>query len=106
MTARERGSEYATLKALGFSGGFVAGLILAESLAIALAGGAVAIALTVPIAGAFAEQMGTLFPIFFVSEETMLFQVVAALCVGLVAAAFPAWRTSSVRIVDGLRAVA
>ena len=106
MTARERGSEYATLKALGFSGGFVARLILAESIGIALVGGVAAIALTVPIARAFAERMGTLFPIFFVSEETMVFQAAAALCVGLVAAAFPAWRTASVRIVDGLRAVA
>ncbi len=68
MTARERGSEYATLKALGFSGGFVARLILAESIGIALVGGLVAIALTVPLAAAFAERMGTLFPIFFVSE--------------------------------------
>jgi len=106
MTARERGSEYATLKALGFSGGFVARLILAESLGIALLGGALAILLTGPIARAFADRMGTLFPIFFVSEETMLFQVAAAFGVGVVAAAFPMWRTASVRIVDGLRAVA
>jgi putative ABC transport system permease protein len=106
MTARERGSEYATLKALGFSGGFVARLILAESLGIAVVGGSLAIVLTVPIARAFADRMGTLFPIFFVSEETMLFQVAAALAVGLVAAAFPMWRTASVRIVDGLRTVA
>jgi len=41
-----------------------------------------------------------------VSEETMLLQACAALCVGVVAALFPAWRTASVRIVDGLRAVA
>jgi len=106
MTARERGSEYATLKALGFSRGFVARLILGESLGIALVGGAVAIALTVPIARAFADQLGTLFPIFFVSEQTMMLQALAALAVGLVAAALPAWRTASVRIVDGLRAVA
>jgi len=105
MTARERGSEYATMKALGFSGGFVALLILAESVGIALAGGLAAIALTIPLADAFAEQMGSLFPIFFVSEQTMLLQVGAALAVGVVAAALPAWRTASVRIVDGLRAV-
>ena len=35
MTARERSSEYATLKALGFGAGFVALLILAESMLIA-----------------------------------------------------------------------
>jgi putative ABC transport system permease protein len=105
MTARERGSEYATMKALGFSGGLVAGLILAESVGIALAGGVAAIVLTVPLADAFAEQMSSLFPIFFVSEQTMLLQAGAALVVGVVAAVLPAWRTASVRIVDGLRAV-
>jgi putative ABC transport system permease protein len=105
MTARERGSEYATMKALGFSGGFVALLILAESVGIALAGGFAAIALTIPLADAFAERMSSLFPIFFVSEQTMLLQAGAALVVGVVAAALPAWRTASVRIVDGLRAV-
>jgi len=105
MTARERGAEYATLKTLGFSNGFVAMLIFAESIGIALLGGLAGVALTVPLAGAFAEQMGTLFPIFFVSEETVLLQVGAAALVGLVAAAFPAWRTARVSIVDGLRAV-
>jgi putative ABC transport system permease protein len=106
MTVRERGSEYATLKALGFSDGFVGGLIFAESIGIALLGGLAGIALTVPIANAFREQMGTLFPIFFVSDETMLMQTGAAALVGVVAAAFPAWRTARLRIIDGLRAVA
>jgi len=105
MTARERGAEYATLKALGFGNGFVAMLIFAESLGIALIGGLVAVALTVPLAEGFAERMGSLFPIFFVSENTMLMQLGAAVVVGMVAAAFPAWHTARVRIVDGLRAV-
>ena len=56
--------------------------------------GSSGIALTFPLADAFAERMGTLFPIFFVSEETMLLQVGAALAVGVVAAAIPAWRTA------------
>jgi len=106
MTARERYSEYATMKALGFGGGFVALLIIAESVAIALVGGLVALLLTIPIADAFGAAMGTLFPVFFVSHETMLMQMGAALIVGLVASAVPAWRASRVRIVDGLRAVA
>jgi putative ABC transport system permease protein len=105
MTARERSAEYATLKALGFGNGFVAMLIFAESLGIAIAGGLVAVALTVPLANGFAERMGSLFPIFFVSENTMVMQVGAAIVVGIVAAAFPAWHTARVRIVDGLRAV-
>ena len=106
MTARERYGEYATLKALGFSGLFVAGLIVAESLGLALVGGLLGIAFTFPLAGAFGDAMGTLFPVFYVSEETVSLQLGAAMVVGLVAAAVPAWRAARVRIVDGLRAVA
>jgi putative ABC transport system permease protein len=106
MTARERYGEYATMKALGFRNGFVAFLILAESLAIALCGGLAGIALTFPLAQVFANAMGTLFPVFFVSGQTVLQQVGAAALVGVVAAAIPAWRAARIRIVDGLRAVA
>ncbi len=106
MTARERSAEYATMKALGFGNAFVGMLIVAESVGIAMLGGLLGIAATFPIAHAFAEKMGSLFPIFFVSEETILTQAGAALLVGLVAAALPAWNTARVRIVDGLRAVA
>jgi putative ABC transport system permease protein len=105
MTARERGSEYATMKALGFGGGYVALLIFAESLLIALSGGVLGVLLTFPMARAFTEKMGTLFPIFFVSEQTVAMQLVAAALVGAVAAWWPAWRAASVRIVDGLRAI-
>jgi putative ABC transport system permease protein len=105
MTARERSSEYATLKALGFGGGFVALLIFAESIAIAVAGGALGVALTFPLAYGFAGAMGSLFPIFFVSHDTVVRQLVAALAIGIVAAAIPAWQAARVRIVDGLRAV-
>ena len=69
MTARERYSEYATMKAIGFSGGFVTLLIFGESVGIALAGGIAGIALTHPIADWFGEQMGTLFPVFMISQS-------------------------------------
>jgi len=106
MTARERYGEYATLKALGFANGFVALLIFGESLGIALVGGVLGIVLTFPLAAAFAGALGTLFPVFFVSRETVLMQLGAALVVGTVAACVPAWRAARVRIVDGLRATA
>jgi putative ABC transport system permease protein len=105
MTARERGAEYATMKALGFGRGYVALLILGESLAIALGGGLLGVALTFPMARAFAEKMGTLFPIFFVSDETMAMQIGAALIVGVVAACVPAWTAARLSIVDGLRTI-
>jgi putative ABC transport system permease protein len=106
MTARERYGEYATMKAIGFSNGFVAMLIFVESVGIAIVGGIAGILLTLPLADAFGGAMGSLFPVFFVSQETMLMQLAAAAVVGVVAALIPAWRAAHVRIVDGLRAVA
>lgn len=103
MTARERLSEYATLKALGFGPGFLALLICGESLAISMIGGGLGIAATFPIAHAFAQAMGSLFPVFNISPATIAMQFAAAALVGLVAALAPGWKAMHVRIVDGLR---
>jgi putative ABC transport system permease protein len=105
MTARERGAEYATLKALGFGGGFVALLIFCESLLIALLGGVAGVALTFPVANAFRELLGTFFPVFYINDETVALQLSAALLIGVVAAVFPAWHAARLRVVEGLRAV-
>lgn len=105
MTARERTGEYATLKALGFSPQFVAGLITAESLMLAVFGGIAGALITFPVARAFGDAMGTIFPVFEVASQTTWMQLILALVVGLVAAAIPAWRVSRIRIVEGLRAI-
>ena len=105
MTARERYGEYATFKALGFSNGFVAMLIFAESLGIALFGGLLGIAFTFPMAELFASTVGSILSGFRVSEETIVMQLLAALVIGVVAAAVPAWNAARIRIVDGLRAI-
>lgn len=105
MTARERIGEYATLKALGFGPRFLGGLIYGESLAIAFGGALLGIMLTFPVARWFAKQMGTLFPVFEVSAETLWLQAACALGVGLAAALLPARRAARVRIVEGLRAI-
>jgi putative ABC transport system permease protein len=105
MTARERYGEYATFKALGFGNGFVAMLIFAESLGIALLGGALGVLLTFPSANAFASTIGSILAGFKVSRETIAMQLAAALIIGVVAAAIPAWRAARLRVVDGLRAI-
>jgi putative ABC transport system permease protein len=105
MSARERLSEYATLKALGFGPGFLARMIFGESLLLALGGALIGIALLYPVAAAFAAQMGTLFPAFDVAPATPLLQFLAALAVGTVAAIAPTLRAVRVNIVDGLRSV-
>jgi len=72
---------------------------------IAFVGGVAGIVLTFPLANAFRESVAMLFPVFLISDTTMALQMAAALMVGVVAAALPAWRASRVRIVDGLRAI-
>jgi putative ABC transport system permease protein len=103
MTARERLAEYATLKALGFSPGFVAGLIVGESIMLTALGGAIGILLTFPSAAAFKMAAGTMFPVFNVTPETVAMQVIAALTVGVLAAVVPSIRAARVKIVEGLR---
>lgn len=106
MTARERLSEYATLKALGFAPGFVVKLLFGESLLIALIGGGLGIALTFPAVAGIAHVLGSFLPSFVVSPQTVALQAGATLIVGLVAAAWPAWKMSRIDIVQGLRHVA
>jgi putative ABC transport system permease protein len=106
MTARERLAEYATLKALGFPPAFVVRLLFGESLLIAALGGAAGVLLTWPLAAAFGSAAGTLFPVFRISATTMALQLASALVVGVIAAAWPAWRMSRIDIVAGLRHVA
>ena len=105
MTARERLSEYATLKALGFGPAFVARLILAESVLLCAIGGAIALILTRPVAAAFHRATPGVFARFDVSAETLHLQAACALAVGLIAALAPMARASHIRIVDGLRHV-
>jgi len=105
MTARERLAEYATLKALGFRPGYIACLVFGESIAIAAIGAGIGIAATFPVSAAFAARVGTLFPVFAVSGETVALQAACAVVVGAAAALLPGRRAARVRIVDGLRAI-
>ena len=60
------------------------------------------IALTFPIAAAFAKAAGSFLSVFLVSDTTVLLQAGAALGVGLIAAAWPAWQMGRIDIVNGL----
>jgi len=105
MTARERITEYAVLKTLGFGAGHIVGLILGESMAIAVTGGAAGMALTFPIVGGMAVELSSFFPVFVVSTETLLMAMAFAILVGLVASVFPIYRALTTSIVQGLRQI-
>lgn len=105
MAARERMREYATLKALGFSNGFVSLLIFGESLSLSLAGGVLGILLTFPAAESFYSATRNLFVVFEVQPGTIALQLGSALVIGITAGIAPAFNSARVRIVDGLRSV-
>jgi putative ABC transport system permease protein len=102
MSVRERLGEYAVFKTLGFGGAYLGSMILGESLLIAALGGAGGILLTFPAAKTFLHYLGDYFPVFLVTKETVVFQGLAALAVGMVAAVLPAWRAVRVPIVQAL----
>ena len=102
MTVRERMGEYAVFKTLGFRGGYLASLILGESLILTTVGGIWGVALTFPVAKAFGRAVGQFFPVFQISTETVLMDFAAASLVGVVAALIPIWRVMHVRIAEGI----
>ncbi len=109
MTARERVSEYAVLKTLGFRPHHIVSLIFGESVTIAILGGLLGLAITLPIIKGFAviltQNLGSFFPVFEISDSTLILAMTAAVIVGLVAATFPAVSAVRMKIADGLRDV-
>ncbi len=105
MTARERIGEYAIFKTLGFRGWRIAGMIVGESLLIAMIGCLLGVAFTPPAAKEFSKLVGTYFPTFRVEIETIYMDIGAAFLVGLCAAIIPTWRALNIRIADGLRRI-
>jgi putative ABC transport system permease protein len=103
MTARERSSEYAVLKTLGFPPWFLFLLISGESVAIAMLGGIAGAVLSFPGARLFQAQLENFLRVFEIAPSTVVLIVAVSFLVGLVAALPPAIRVSRMRIVEGLR---
>jgi putative ABC transport system permease protein len=89
MTARERIPEYATMKTLGFGPWHIAGAVFGESIAIAMIGGTVGVALSFPAGGWIGRELKQFFPVFSISTMTIALDLLAAFVVGTVAALFP-----------------
>jgi putative ABC transport system permease protein len=103
MSARERTREYAVLKTLGFSGGHLFGLILGESLLIAVLGAGIGVLVTFPIVFGIATILKGFLPFFYVTSTTLVLASTAALFIGVAASIFPIHRALNTKIVDGLR---
>jgi putative ABC transport system permease protein len=105
MNGRERLGEYAALKTLGFKARHLAGLILGESLLLALVGGILGVALSYPAVKFFPPEVTQYFPGLDVSRTTALLGLGVALGVGVLAAVFPAWQAARVRIAVAIRGI-
>ncbi len=105
MTARERMSEYAVLKTLGFTPRHLITLIGGESVLIAALGGVAGLLMMFPIIKGIAVMMRSWFPIFPIETGMLIIACAAVIVVGALAAIIPATRAVRISIVDGLRRV-
>jgi putative ABC transport system permease protein len=107
MALRERTTEVAVLKAIGFSKPLVVALILAESVLIAGIGGvigAIGIKLFCDAVDLSKYSAGML-PFFYVPWSTAWGGLVVAMAIGVFSGLFPAVQASRLSVVNGLRKV-
>jgi len=104
LAVRERIGELAVLKAVGFSDRFVLMLVLAESILIALVGGAIGLALA-KLWTLLGDPTGGMLQSFTLPTLFMLIGIACALAVGVLAGILPATSAMRLRVVDALRRV-
>ncbi|HUX09099.1 MAG TPA: FtsX-like permease family protein [Terriglobia bacterium] len=104
ISVRERTSEFAVLKALGFSDRFVLGLVMVESLVIALIGGGLGLGLA-KLYTFGGDPTGGMLPYFYLAPVAILYGLGIAALVGVVSGILPAYSAMRLRVVDALRRV-
>ncbi len=102
QSVRERTSELAVLKTLGFSDGKVLAMVLAESLTLGLTGGLLGLGLGWLLVG-LGDPTGGGLPVFYVPTARLLQGAGLALALGLITGLLPALQAGRLRIVDALR---
>src|SRR5437867_3143054 len=110
MSARERVTEIAVIRALGFRRGQVLGLVLSEALVLSLLGGLAGVVFAFPFTAFLVEGMkhSPVAPFaynFRVAPLTVLTAMVISVAIGTLSGFVPAIRSSRISIVNGLRQV-
>ncbi len=102
QAVRERIPEMAVLKTLGFRDGSMLGLVLAESIIIALIGGLAGLGIAWLAIGVLAKAFAAFLPSLYLPGETILLGIGYILLLGVVAGLFPALQAKRLTIVDAL----
>ena len=103
QSIRERTSELAVLKTLGFGDGRVLGMVLMESTVLALVGGLAGLGLSYALVTIGGDPTGSFLPSFYFPIQDLIVGVVMVIGLGFAAGAVPAWQAGRLRIVDALR---
>jgi len=102
QAVRERTSELAVLKTIGFSDARVTGMVLAESLLVAVIGGVIGLLLGALFVHGAASALAQFFPGLAMSTGTLAWGLVLAVGLGLVTGAWPAWRAARLSVIDAM----
>jgi putative ABC transport system permease protein len=105
MSVRERVREVGVLKTLGFTQPKIMGLLLGESLAIALIGGLLGLLLAQGLCRVLAQGLGAFIPPdqVTISPPVLVTLLGISVLIGLASSAVPAWNASRTPILDALR---
>jgi putative ABC transport system permease protein len=102
QSVRERVEEIGVLKAMGFTSELVLGVVLAESLLIAGAGGCLGLGLALLLT-AGGSPVPAMFPVFYIPLPHVAVGVALIIGLGLIAGIIPAMQAMRLRIAEALR---
>ena len=103
QSVRERTSELAVLKTLGFSGGAILSLVLAESLFIALVGGGLGLARRLAVRAAAATRPAACCRSSAAAARSCCSALGLMVAMGVLAGVMPAVAAMRLRITDALQ---
>ncbi|HTK28529.1 MAG TPA: FtsX-like permease family protein [Vicinamibacterales bacterium] len=106
MSVRERTTEIAVMRTLGFQRRTIFGIVAGEGLLMAVAGGLLGVAIAKVLVNGENINTGGFVPPFGVSGANMAVGVVLSAFIGIAAGVIPATMASRLKIVDALRRVA
>lgn len=104
QSVRERTGEIGVLKAVGFSNGRILGLIVGESLLMAVAGGAIGLLLAWLFTSR-GDPTGGLLPLFFLPVRDVVTGAWISIALGLLTGAVPAIQAMRLKVADSLRRI-